>query len=220
MWDGRHSTARTGDSRRSRQTGGRRRHRSRAGRASLAPRRCARLSISSSGCSRRRSSIRSAGQPRRRRRRSGPGTLAREQFCIGINDPLEMLPSMPGACAGRSDGLDPFVFTLFRGWTDLRIAASPGDRARRGDFQHTPVRHRQRPGPQRPSRGSGAAADPDRHVHRLPRHAERRQPLGPHGAQHRHRRCDRGARPTCRSIRCDAVRRARPSRRPIQDARW
>jgi cytochrome c peroxidase len=48
--------------------------------------------------------------------RSGPGTLSREQFCIGINDPLEMLPSMPGACAGRSDGLDPFVFTLFRGW--------------------------------------------------------------------------------------------------------
>jgi hypothetical protein len=25
---------------------------------------------------------------------------------------------MPGACAASSGGLDPFVFTLFRGWTD------------------------------------------------------------------------------------------------------
>ena len=33
-----------------------------------------------------------------------------------------MLPSMPGACAASSGGLDPFVFTLFRGWTD---AGSP-----------------------------------------------------------------------------------------------
>jgi cytochrome c peroxidase len=50
--------------------------------------------------------------------RSGPGTLVRELFCIGINDPLDMRPSMPGACAGSSGGLNPFVFTLFRGWTD------------------------------------------------------------------------------------------------------
>jgi len=50
--------------------------------------------------------------------RSGPGPLARELFCLGINDPLEMRPSMPGACAGPSGGLNPFVFTLFRGWTD------------------------------------------------------------------------------------------------------
>jgi cytochrome c peroxidase len=48
--------------------------------------------------------------------RSGPGTLGRESFCIGINDPLDMLPSMPGACAASSGGLNPFVFTLFRGW--------------------------------------------------------------------------------------------------------
>jgi cytochrome c peroxidase len=54
--------------------------------------------------------------------RSGPATLVRELFCLGINDPLEMQPSMPGACAGSSDGLNPYVFTLFRGWTD---AASP-----------------------------------------------------------------------------------------------
>jgi hypothetical protein len=50
--------------------------------------------------------------------RSGPGPLARELFCIGINDPLDMRPLMPGACAGPSGGLNPFVFTLFRGWTD------------------------------------------------------------------------------------------------------
>jgi len=50
--------------------------------------------------------------------RSGPDALGRELFCIGINDPLDMRPSMPGACAGSSGGLDPFVFTLFRGWTD------------------------------------------------------------------------------------------------------
>jgi cytochrome c peroxidase len=50
--------------------------------------------------------------------RSGPGALGRELFCIGINDPLDMLPSMPGTCGAPSGGLDPFVFTLFRGWTD------------------------------------------------------------------------------------------------------
>ena len=48
--------------------------------------------------------------------RSGPGRLARETFCIGINDPLDMRPAIPGACAASSGGLDPFVFTLFRGW--------------------------------------------------------------------------------------------------------
>ena len=49
---------------------------------------------------------------------SGPGTLAREPFCIGINDPLDMLPLMPGACGASSGGHNPFVFTLFRGWTN------------------------------------------------------------------------------------------------------
>jgi hypothetical protein len=50
--------------------------------------------------------------------RSGPATLVRELFCLGINDPLDMRPPMPGACGASSGGLDPFVFTLFRGWTD------------------------------------------------------------------------------------------------------
>ncbi|HKF67736.1 MAG TPA: hypothetical protein VKB36_14430 [Vicinamibacterales bacterium] len=53
--------------------------------------------------------------------RSGPATLGRELFCLGINDPLEMRPPMPGACGASSGGLDPFVFTLFRGWTDSDV---------------------------------------------------------------------------------------------------
>jgi cytochrome c peroxidase len=53
--------------------------------------------------------------------RSGPGPLARELFCLGINDPLDMRPAMPGACGASSGGLDPFVFTLFRGWTDSDV---------------------------------------------------------------------------------------------------
>lgn len=48
--------------------------------------------------------------------RGGPGGLAGEPFCIGINDPLDMRPMMPGACAASSGGLNPFVFTLFRPW--------------------------------------------------------------------------------------------------------
>ncbi len=59
---------------------------------------------------------RSAGSLTEGGARSGPGPLAHEPFCIGINDPLDMPPSMPGACAASSGGLNPFVFTLFRGW--------------------------------------------------------------------------------------------------------
>ena len=61
---------------------------------------------------------RSAGSLTEGAARSGPDTLTREPFCIGINDPIDMLPSMPGSCAGPSGGLNPFVFTLFRGWTN------------------------------------------------------------------------------------------------------
>jgi hypothetical protein len=69
---------------------------------------------------------RSAGSLAEGPARSGPGTLLREPFCIGINDPLDMLPAMPGACAASSGGHDPFVFTLFRGWTN---ASSPSRQA-------------------------------------------------------------------------------------------
>jgi hypothetical protein len=54
--------------------------------------------------------------------RAGTSTLAVQPFCIGINDPLGMLPSTPGACLGKSRGLDPGVFGLFGAW---RSAASP-----------------------------------------------------------------------------------------------
>jgi len=52
----------------------------------------------------------------------GPNALASQPFCIGINDPLNILPVMPGACATSSGGLDPVVFTLFGSWMD---ASSP-----------------------------------------------------------------------------------------------
>jgi cytochrome c peroxidase len=52
----------------------------------------------------------------------GPAAVARQPFCIGINDPLDMLPDTPGACATSSGGLDPIVFTLFGAWT---TAGSP-----------------------------------------------------------------------------------------------
>ena len=54
--------------------------------------------------------------------RGGPARLTREPFCIGINDPLGMRPSMPGACMAPSPGLNPAVFTLFGSW---QAAASP-----------------------------------------------------------------------------------------------
>src|SRR4051794_17819393 len=61
---------------------------------------------------------RSAGSLADGAARSGPATIRRELFCIGVNDPLDMRPPMPGVCGASSGGLDPFVFTLFRGWTD------------------------------------------------------------------------------------------------------
>jgi len=46
----------------------------------------------------------------------GPEPLSTEPFCIGINDPLDLLPLMPGACDTSSGGLNPVVFTLFSAW--------------------------------------------------------------------------------------------------------
>jgi hypothetical protein len=51
----------------------------------------------------------------------GPKPLSRQQFCIGINDPLGMLPSMPGACEAPT-GFDPDVFTLFGKWETSWLA--------------------------------------------------------------------------------------------------
>jgi hypothetical protein len=52
----------------------------------------------------------------------GPRALSRQSFCIGINDPLGILPSVPGACETPT-GFDPNVFTIFKGWEDSRLAA-------------------------------------------------------------------------------------------------
>jgi cytochrome c peroxidase len=48
--------------------------------------------------------------------RGGPDTLVRQPFCLGINDPLRILPSTPGSCLAASTGLDPAVFRLFDAW--------------------------------------------------------------------------------------------------------
>jgi hypothetical protein len=52
----------------------------------------------------------------------GPRRLIRQPFCIGINDPLGMLPSVPGACLAPSPGFEPRVFRLFEGWRRDRSA--------------------------------------------------------------------------------------------------
>jgi cytochrome c peroxidase len=54
--------------------------------------------------------------------KAGTTLLINQPFCIGINDPLGMRPSTPGACLSASRGLDPAVFALFGAWQG---AASP-----------------------------------------------------------------------------------------------
>jgi hypothetical protein len=53
----------------------------------------------------------------------GPASLASQGFCIGINDPLHMLPAMPGACSHPTTGFDAHVFTPFRSWARAQLAA-------------------------------------------------------------------------------------------------
>lgn len=48
--------------------------------------------------------------------RGGPLTIAGEPFCIGMNDPLGILPAVPGACSTASTTFNPDVFTLFGAW--------------------------------------------------------------------------------------------------------
>ncbi len=48
--------------------------------------------------------------------RGGPVALSKQPFCIGMNDPLNILPVMPGACSSSSGGLDTNVFTSFAAW--------------------------------------------------------------------------------------------------------
>jgi len=53
----------------------------------------------------------------------GPKALSRQFFCIGINDPLGMLPAMPGACDTVSPGLETTVFDLFTSWEHSPVSA-------------------------------------------------------------------------------------------------
>jgi cytochrome c peroxidase len=53
----------------------------------------------------------------------GPKALSRQFFCIGINDPLGMLPAMPGACATVSLALNTTVFDLFTPWENSNVGA-------------------------------------------------------------------------------------------------
>jgi cytochrome c peroxidase len=62
----------------------------------------------------------------------GPAALTTQPFCLGVNDPLNLLPSAPGACSLSSGGLDPSVFTLFVPWSydesPARQAIARGER--------------------------------------------------------------------------------------------
>lgn len=51
----------------------------------------------------------------------GPVALSTQPFCIGVNDPLNILPTMPGACTTSSGGLDTNVFSLFGAWERSRL---------------------------------------------------------------------------------------------------
>lgn len=53
----------------------------------------------------------------------GPKTLSQQFFCIGINDPLGMLPDMPGACDTVSLVLNTTVFDLFTSWERSSVRA-------------------------------------------------------------------------------------------------
>jgi cytochrome c peroxidase len=53
----------------------------------------------------------------------GPAALSTQPFCIGVNDPLSILPSMPGACGAPSGGLDTNVFTVFQAWQNAVLSS-------------------------------------------------------------------------------------------------
>ena len=61
-----------------------------------------------------------AGSLRARGAEGGPEALAAQPFCIGVNDPLNVLPATPGACRTSSGGLNTNVFTLFDRWAHDR----------------------------------------------------------------------------------------------------
>ena len=125
-------------------------------------------------CRRRRSTR----HQRRARRRSAPGA---PPFTPSVDSRSTTAGS---GSVGKTNGTD-----------GARGAIARGEDA----VQHQADRHHRR---RRAQRRRSAVAGHRRHLHDLPRHAERRQPLGGAAARHRHHRRARAARPTCRSTRC------------------
>ncbi len=102
-----------------------------------------------------------------RSRVADPGPLSRQEFCLGLNDPLRMLPAKPGACATVSpDWIRSSSRCSIAGWTE----GSPERRAiARGEslFNSRTFTIANVPG-LNGGPGSGARADRRRHLHDLP----------------------------------------------------
>ena len=131
------------------------------------------------------------------RRRSEPASA--QPFCIGINDPLDLLPVMPGACATSWGGLDPKMCSRCSALWEPN--ESSGRRAiARGEqlFNTRQFTIDDVGGLNRRGRRSHRRAV-RRHMHRLSRHAQRRQSLHFDGAEHRAERRSHAGRRICRS---------------------
>ena len=116
-----------------------------------------------------------AGDLTRHGGNGGPEALADEPFFFGINDPLGQNPT--GA------PFDPQAMTMYQAWIDIRSGErrAAGGRPRRGAIQHQAHRDRRGQGAERRPRGR---IDP-RYLHHVPRHPQRRQPLGGGAPRHR-----------------------------------
>ena len=145
-----------------------------------------RSSTSSSGCSRRRRTTRRR-QPRRPAARAAARRpLSRSRSASASTIRWTCCRSMPGACADRRPAVSTRSSSRCsaHGRTPTRRSARRS-RAARQLFNTREFVIDNVAGPQRRAGRSGVPADADRHVHRLPRHAERGQPLGPDAAEHR-----------------------------------
>ena len=202
---------------RPRRPGQRRDARPRAGARRRSPTRSAQaiVALRDRRSSRRRSCDDDAGAARRARGgQGGPRALSRQEFYLGINDPLGGDPHGRAVHAERrSRSIDAGGAaageTAARGAArrDRRAARSCSTRSRSTSPASRAERRartrRRSPAPARtchdtPNVGNHSVAGAARHR--------------PHGRR-------RGGRPTCRSTRCATRRPARPSRRPTRAAR-
>ena len=142
----------------------------------------------------------------------GPTFLSKQAFFIGINDPLGGNP--------QGTAFTSAAFSLYNGWTNFERHQRDGreegvDRARPGHLQQPPDPHRGRRRAQRQARHRHA----QRHLHHLPRRAQRRRPLGGAAARHRPDWRRTSASAISRCTRCRTRPPARPSRPPTPAAR-